>query len=195
MNKPVFHAFTITLGHRADRIITEVTLSEAFDPGNPPQTIPQSITVPALWDTGASKSILTPSAVNKLGLKSIGTGMMNAAGGPRQCNAYVVNITLPNRVQAAGIHVVDCEDNQPFEAIIGMDIITAGDFAITNVNGKTTVSFRIPSVEAIDYVKQHNDALASNRAGVPARNVTPKVGRNAPCPCGSGQKYKHCHGK
>jgi preprotein translocase subunit SecA len=23
----------------------------------------------------------------------------------------------------------------------------------------------------------------------------PKVGRNAPCPCGSGKKYKQCHGK
>jgi len=22
-----------------------------------------------------------------------------------------------------------------------------------------------------------------------------KVGRNEPCPCGSGQKYKQCHGK
>ena len=22
-----------------------------------------------------------------------------------------------------------------------------------------------------------------------------KVGRNAPCPCGSGRKYKHCHGR
>ncbi len=26
------------------------------------------------------------------------------------------------------------------------------------------------------------------------RRDTPKVGRNDPCPCGSGQKYKHCHG-
>jgi preprotein translocase subunit SecA len=24
---------------------------------------------------------------------------------------------------------------------------------------------------------------------------TPRVGRNDPCPCGSGKKYKHCHGK
>jgi preprotein translocase subunit SecA len=24
---------------------------------------------------------------------------------------------------------------------------------------------------------------------------TKKVGRNEPCPCGSGKKYKHCHGK
>jgi uncharacterized protein YecA (UPF0149 family) len=23
----------------------------------------------------------------------------------------------------------------------------------------------------------------------------PKVGRNQPCPCGSGEKWKHCHGK
>jgi len=23
----------------------------------------------------------------------------------------------------------------------------------------------------------------------------PKVGRNDPCPCGSGKKYKYCHGK
>ena len=26
-------------------------------------------------------------------------------------------------------------------------------------------------------------------------HVEKKVGRNDPCPCGSGKKYKHCHGK
>ena len=41
-------------------------------------------------------------------------------------------------------------------------------------------------------------AAAANRE--PARNhepvkVGPKVGRNDPCPCGSGLKYKNCHGK
>jgi len=32
---------------------------------------------------------------------------------------------------------------------------------------------------------------------VPKRavRVTDKVGRNDPCPCGSGRKYKHCHGR
>jgi preprotein translocase subunit SecA len=29
----------------------------------------------------------------------------------------------------------------------------------------------------------------------PAARPTQKVGRNDPCPCGSGKKYKHCHGK
>ena len=26
-------------------------------------------------------------------------------------------------------------------------------------------------------------------------DALPRVGRNDPCPCGSGKKYKHCHGK
>ena len=25
--------------------------------------------------------------------------------------------------------------------------------------------------------------------------AVPRVGRNDPCPCGSGKKYKHCHGR
>ena len=25
--------------------------------------------------------------------------------------------------------------------------------------------------------------------------VGPKIGRNDPCPCGSGKKYKSCHGR
>ena len=32
-------------------------------------------------------------------------------------------------------------------------------------------------------------------AAVTIRRDQPKVGRNDPCPCGSGKKYKHCHGK
>ncbi|WP_374979962.1 preprotein translocase subunit SecA [Pseudomonas solani] len=31
-------------------------------------------------------------------------------------------------------------------------------------------------------------------AAAPVR-TEPKVGRNEPCPCGSGKKYKHCHGQ
>ena len=33
------------------------------------------------------------------------------------------------------------------------------------------------------------------RARKPVKRVTVKVGRNDPCPCGSGLKYKNCHGK
>jgi len=31
--------------------------------------------------------------------------------------------------------------------------------------------------------------------GITVKNMVGRVGRNDPCPCGSGKKYKHCHGK
>ena len=38
--------------------------------------------------------------------------------------------------------------------------------------------------------------VLSGSAGVAAGGLAiPKVGRNEPCPCGSGKKYKHCHGR
>ncbi|MDE3061357.1 MAG: SEC-C domain-containing protein, partial [Pseudomonadota bacterium] len=35
--------------------------------------------------------------------------------------------------------------------------------------------------------------MVENRQAEPGA-ATPRVGRNEPCPCGSGKKYKHCHG-
>jgi preprotein translocase subunit SecA len=49
--------------------------------------------------------------------------------------------------------------------------------------------------------QQASDLAAADRAGEtekraePIRNMTAKVGRNDPCPCGSGKKYKACHGR
>jgi len=49
-----------------------------------------------------------------------------------------------------------------------------------------------------DYAANERDQLEPG--GGPAVKqepvkVAPKIGRNEPCPCGSGKKYKHCHGK
>lgn len=55
-----------------------------------------------------------------------------------------------------------------------------------------------PHVQNVQYHhSDYDEALASDApAGQePVRNVVPKVGRNDPCPCGSGKKYKQCHGK
>ncbi len=44
----------------------------------------------------------------------------------------------------------------------------------------------------------YEEALAAGeeeaKKAQPAR-ATAKVGRNEPCPCGSGKKYKQCHGR
>ncbi|MBN1226076.1 MAG: SEC-C domain-containing protein, partial [Deltaproteobacteria bacterium] len=44
---------------------------------------------------------------------------------------------------------------------------------------------------------QHQVALAARAVGkqTPVQRKEPKVGRNAPCPCGSGKKYKKCCGR
>jgi len=34
----------------------------------------------------------------------------------------------------------------------------------------------------------------AKRGGVATRITKPKIGRNEPCPCGSGKKYKKCCG-
>ena len=42
----------------------------------------------------------------------------------------------------------------------------------------------------------HGPSAARSQGGsVTVIRTQPKVGRNDPCPCGSGKKYKHCHGK
>jgi len=40
-----------------------------------------------------------------------------------------------------------------------------------------------------------NKSTARDEAKAEPVRSTPKVGRNEPCPCGSGKKYKQCHGK
>jgi len=39
------------------------------------------------------------------------------------------------------------------------------------------------------------DADAAEKKPQPTVRHSQKIGRNDPCPCGSGRKYKHCHGK
>lgn len=42
---------------------------------------------------------------------------------------------------------------------------------------------------------QHRKSAARKEEGRPVPEDRVKIGRNDPCPCGSGKKYKHCHGK
>ena len=84
---------------------------------------------------------------------------------------------------------------------------------------RTTMNVRIASAEQLnqatdaiqedlenlgDVQYQHADATVNQdpseneeegaQKSKPIVNAMPKVGRNDACPCGSGKKYKHCHG-
>jgi len=65
-----------------------------------------------------------------------------------------MDILLPSGVVMPNVRVTEFIDNGIFEIIIGMDIMTMGDFAVSNAGGKTTVSFRVPPSDTpIDFVK------------------------------------------
>ncbi len=61
---------------------------------------------------------------------------------------------------------------------------------------RAQVPVRESKAEASALQGERREAQQSPTAGPPTtvRRQTPKVGRNDPCPCGSGKKYKKCHG-
>ncbi|HYF31411.1 MAG TPA: preprotein translocase subunit SecA [Chitinophagaceae bacterium] len=46
-----------------------------------------------------------------------------------------------------------------------------------------------------DFAANENDYYDPTPVKQEPIKVGPKIGRNDPCPCGSGKKFKHCHGK
>lgn len=143
-----------------------------------------------IWDTGATDSVITKSAAATLGLTTIRKAEVNGVHGKKEVNVYHVNLTLNNERITVDTLVTECEElsaDSSINFLIGMNIINLGDFAITNYQGETMMSFRIPSLQKIDFVK------ASKNAGPYIKDKIP--GRNDPCQCGSGKKYKNCHGK
>ncbi|MBW0178577.1 preprotein translocase subunit SecA [Sediminibacterium sp.] len=60
---------------------------------------------------------------------------------------------------------------------------------------KTDLSKLSTSKEDVDAPPTENDYYDPTPAKQQPISVGPKIGRNDPCPCGSGKKYKACHGK
>jgi predicted aspartyl protease len=178
-------AFTIEHDGVARMIKSECGVSTSFNPILDKGEHPKVCKYIALWDTGATGSVITKKVIDDLSL--VPTGVIQAfhAQGDGMVNTYLVNILLPNNVGFISLPVTEGV-LKGMDVLIGMDIISGGDFAITNLNGKTTFTFQVPSVKKIDFVKEFHD-----KQHTPI--VKPKIlGRNDPCPCGSGKKYKHC---
>ena len=60
---------------------------------------------------------------------------------------------------------------------------------------------RARAIDRSKLQEQRNDLLSQSHSNTQERQITQpihvekKVGRNDPCPCGSGKKYKNCHGR
>lgn len=157
---------------------TPVEIYPAFDPDQKPH--PPGSSFRATWDTGATETVISEPVVQKLGLKPIGLTKVFHAHGEAQAEVYLVNLSLPNNIAFKFLQVTKgllrgCH------VLVGMDIISKGDFAVCTYRGVTSFTYRVPSCEKLDFV-------VANRS----TQVTASAPRNGPCPCGSGKKYKRC---
>lgn len=190
--------FNRTFDKVVNEIITDCGVSMPFNPekGENPQLVEQT---KALWDTGATNSVITRTLAQKLGLKAIGEVESHHAGGSTRVPVYLINIYLPNGGVIGYAQVSECiETVGRFGILIGMDVISLGDFAISHVGGRTTFSFRIPSLHQI---LLDRDCLPPSIGKPTVRQMAvdgdryPGASRNKPCPCGSKKNYKNCCGK
>jgi len=70
------------------------------------------------------------------------------------------------------------------------------EFHASDVGHETFLpSCVVASVEKGIYAVMEPVESAHDESGKPPPLAVPKVGRNEPCPCGSGKKYKRCHGR
>lgn len=65
-------------------------------------------------------------------------------------DTFLIHLGLPTGDVVTNVYAMEFESDD-YDVVIGMDVISRGDFALTNLNGKTTFSFQIPSMEEIDF--------------------------------------------
>src|SRR4030042_2666089 len=183
---PQYKSFKVEYDGIARVLITPVHVFKGFDPTQiTPHPTPKQYN--AIWDTGATHSVITKKVIDECKLKPIGMVEVRHAGGAAKSNTYLINIGLPNGVGVPLLRVSQ-GDICGADLLLGMDIISKGDLSITQINGKTNFAFRMPMDKIINVkdIKKQSVPISATPA--------PKVGRNDPCPCGSGKKYKKCCG-
>ena len=159
--KEQFHAITTIANGLLNVIKSECEASAAFDPtALPVHQHPAREKFIGIWDTGATNTVITQEVVDRCLLKPTGVTRVHGIGGLKPTLTFLVNITIMDgRIHIYNLPVTLGELPAGSHLLIGMDIIARGDFAITNVGGKTVFSFRIPSLKTIDY---YAEAMAQN---------------------------------
>lgn len=148
---PFQYSYTKRYEEIVPALITPCAISASWDPlEEKPE--PVAVRYQCLWDTGATMSAVTRRVATDLGLSTEALIPIRHAGGASaDVPQHYVNLQLPGGVLIVGRAVAQLP-LASFDVIVGMDIISLGDFAISNLNGKTTFTFRIPSVKEFDFV-------------------------------------------
>jgi len=73
--------------------------------------------------------------------------------GTGECEVYLVNLNLLNNVFFPSIHVTKADLGPKFDILIGRDIISGSDLALSSKGNEVCFSFRHPSLRMIDLTK------------------------------------------
>jgi predicted aspartyl protease len=98
--------------------------------------------MPALIDTGASRTVLTPLAVQTVGLAVVDYTQLTRAGGVSKVSAHVASIQFPRHKMATieVIQVLCCElPEQPIQCLIGRDILSRWLFTYNGRTGQWSI--------------------------------------------------------
>ena len=126
---------------------------------------PKTRSYKALWDTGATDSGITKKVARECGLIATDKTIVYTPSGEYYPDVYLVDIYLPSNVLISQVHASEIEpqkslENESLDVLIGMDIISQGDFAVSNFQNRTMFAFRYPSMAHIDgpsFFLEHSD--------------------------------------
>jgi len=117
----------------------------------------KTLVVNAIWDTGATDSVITPNIAQQLSLFGVDTVNIAGVNSEGVAPVSLVHIGLPNSVLVPSSRVTIAKIGGGADMLIGMDIISRGDFLICNADGKTTFSFVMPPFpDKPDWVERSN---------------------------------------
>jgi len=97
----------------------------------------------ALWDTGAYSSVISDKVISALGLVPVNHMRACGVNGWYDTPVYVIDLMLPNKIKVTGL-CVSRGDLITSDMLIGMDIMSKGDFKLTNAD-KTCFTIRVPA--------------------------------------------------
>jgi len=107
----------------------------------------------ALWDTGATTTAISPKVVEECGLLRINKRSVSTANSTRISEVYLASVRIEGTVGFSAIQVTEADLSGPVDVLIGMDIIGAGDFTISNGGDRLRFCYQFPSVLDLDLEK------------------------------------------
>lgn len=131
-----------------------------------PITWDSSIECQGLIDTWATNCVISSRMASELNLIQSWLVKTYHAWGVSDCKQYTVKLELPDSYITNTLLVTEWPiDLQGFDVLIGMDVITEGDFTMTKKDGWLLISFITPSQWAINLVERY----------IAKRNVEKKI--------------------